>query len=184
MNAQPGGIAPVAFHLRHISRSADRLLTYAEGRLLDPKQIADLKTELSPPGTKSELFSELSAPSRKKHTDITTWLASADLDCLGRAIDGAGVAWFRAANKCDSGESLGHVAERQRNVTSARWVRGHDNDEILVAQRRVAKVPRITSLSLRLRNPCSQRGRRPPSWHRRKSGGFLIRRFLLHETWN
>src|SRR5579864_8588638 len=32
LNARPSGIAPVAFHLRHIGRSADRLLTYIEGR--------------------------------------------------------------------------------------------------------------------------------------------------------
>ena len=32
INARPGGLAPVAFHLRHIARSLDRLLTYAEGR--------------------------------------------------------------------------------------------------------------------------------------------------------
>ena len=31
LNARPWGIAPIAFHLRHIARSADRLLTYAEG---------------------------------------------------------------------------------------------------------------------------------------------------------
>ena len=34
LHARPGGIAPVAFHLRHIARSMDRLLTYAEGNQL------------------------------------------------------------------------------------------------------------------------------------------------------
>ena len=29
--ARPGGVAPIAFHLRHMVRSLDRLLTYAEG---------------------------------------------------------------------------------------------------------------------------------------------------------
>ena len=37
-------MAPVAFHLRHIARSIDRLLTYAEGRTLDEKQMAALKS--------------------------------------------------------------------------------------------------------------------------------------------
>ena len=32
MDARPFGVAAVAFHLRHIARSLDRLLTYAEGR--------------------------------------------------------------------------------------------------------------------------------------------------------
>lgn len=48
MSARPGGIASVAFHLRHIARSLDRLLCYAEGRTLDPAQLALLKTEMEP----------------------------------------------------------------------------------------------------------------------------------------
>ena len=44
--ARPGEIAPVAFHLRHIARSLDRLLTYAENRMLDATQMAALKTEM------------------------------------------------------------------------------------------------------------------------------------------
>jgi uncharacterized damage-inducible protein DinB len=59
LNAQPGGIASVAFHLRHISRSMDRLLTYAEGAQLSGEQIAALKTELEPGATKKELWVEL-----------------------------------------------------------------------------------------------------------------------------
>lgn len=46
MMARPMEIAPVAFHLRHIVRSLDRLLTYAEGRTLDEAQMRALKTEL------------------------------------------------------------------------------------------------------------------------------------------
>lgn len=46
MFARPGGVAPVAFHLRHIVRSLDRLLTYAEGRSLDEKQLEELRTEM------------------------------------------------------------------------------------------------------------------------------------------
>lgn len=59
LNTRPGGIAPVAFHLRHIARSLDRLLTYAEGRQLSPDQIALLKSELDPGATRSQLFAEL-----------------------------------------------------------------------------------------------------------------------------
>ena len=44
--ARPSGLPPVAFHLRHIARSLDRLLTYAEGNELNPDQLAALKTEL------------------------------------------------------------------------------------------------------------------------------------------
>jgi len=46
MMARPVDIAPVAFHLRHISRSLDRLLTYAENRMLDEEQMRALKTEM------------------------------------------------------------------------------------------------------------------------------------------
>jgi uncharacterized damage-inducible protein DinB len=48
MMARPGSIAPVAFHLRHVARSLDRLLTYAENRMLDEEQMSALKTEMSP----------------------------------------------------------------------------------------------------------------------------------------
>ncbi len=44
--ARPANLAPIAFHLRHIARSLDRLLTYAEGNQLNPDQLAALKTEL------------------------------------------------------------------------------------------------------------------------------------------
>jgi len=46
MGARPNGIAPLAFHLRHIVRSLDRLLTYAENRMLDEAQMRALKTEM------------------------------------------------------------------------------------------------------------------------------------------
>jgi len=46
MDARPFGIASVAFHLRHIARSLDRLLTYAEGRQLSSAQMDALRSEL------------------------------------------------------------------------------------------------------------------------------------------
>ena len=46
MFERPEELAPVAFHLRHIVRSLDRLLTYAEGRMLDAEQMKALKTEM------------------------------------------------------------------------------------------------------------------------------------------
>jgi hypothetical protein len=41
----PLGLPPVAFHLRHIARSVDRLLTYAEGNQLSHEQLTLLKSE-------------------------------------------------------------------------------------------------------------------------------------------
>jgi uncharacterized damage-inducible protein DinB len=45
VNARPAGLPSIAFQLRHISGSADRLLTYAEGRALSPEQMAELARE-------------------------------------------------------------------------------------------------------------------------------------------
>lgn len=59
LHARPGGIAPVAFHLRHIARSIDRLLTYAEGNQLSPEQISVMKAEMEPRGSRNELMAEL-----------------------------------------------------------------------------------------------------------------------------
>ena len=46
MGARPVGVASVAFHLRHIVRSLDRLLTYAEGSQLSPEQMEALRSEM------------------------------------------------------------------------------------------------------------------------------------------
>jgi uncharacterized damage-inducible protein DinB len=45
---RPAGLPPIAFHLRHIVRSLDRLLTYAEGQQLSDVQLSMLKTEIEP----------------------------------------------------------------------------------------------------------------------------------------
>ncbi|MGB9147544.1 MAG: DinB family protein, partial [Acidobacteriaceae bacterium] len=39
LEARPGNVASIAFHLRHIPRSLDRLLTYAEGNQLSAAQL-------------------------------------------------------------------------------------------------------------------------------------------------
>jgi uncharacterized damage-inducible protein DinB len=54
---RPSNLAPIAFHLRHIARSLDRLLTYAEGNQLTPNQLAALKSELTE-GTAAEARAE------------------------------------------------------------------------------------------------------------------------------
>jgi uncharacterized damage-inducible protein DinB len=59
LNFRPEDIAPVAFHLRHIARSLDRLLTYAEGGSLGEAQLLLLKSELEPGAKHDELFAEL-----------------------------------------------------------------------------------------------------------------------------
>ena len=61
MDAHPQGLAPVAFHLRHIARSLDRLLTYAVGRSLSPTQLAALEAELAAGATTAAVLSEFHA---------------------------------------------------------------------------------------------------------------------------
>lgn len=61
LHARPGQAAPMAFHLRHMVRSLDRLLTYAEGAQLSPAQMEALRTELDGGATKDELLAEFRA---------------------------------------------------------------------------------------------------------------------------
>ncbi|MGA8110971.1 MAG: DinB family protein [Acidobacteriaceae bacterium] len=61
MYLRPAGIAPVAFQLRHVVRSLDRLLTYAEGRQLSAEQMAGLKTEMDAGATREAVLEEFSA---------------------------------------------------------------------------------------------------------------------------
>jgi uncharacterized damage-inducible protein DinB len=58
LNARPFGVPSVAFHLRHIVRSLDRLLTYAEGGQLNAAQMTALKTELDANAKQADLLSE------------------------------------------------------------------------------------------------------------------------------
>lgn len=58
MNATPFGLPSVAFHLRHIARSLDRLLTYAEGLELSSAQRDELLSEHSL-GEAGAVFDEL-----------------------------------------------------------------------------------------------------------------------------
>ncbi len=58
LNGRPSGIASLSFHIRHIARSVDRLLTYAEGLQLTADQISALASELDEGATARVLFSE------------------------------------------------------------------------------------------------------------------------------
>ena len=61
INARPGGLPPVAFHLCHIARSLDRLLTYAEGQDLADEQLSAKQAGMDPGATREELFAELNS---------------------------------------------------------------------------------------------------------------------------
>ena len=60
LEARPHNLPSVAFQLRHITRSLDRLLTYAEGNPLTPSQLEALNSEHDPTSRES-LFAEFTA---------------------------------------------------------------------------------------------------------------------------
>jgi len=82
VHSQPLGLTSIAFHLRHIARSTDRILTYAEGGQLSQEQLAALKTELDGEG-KQESLAELLAAVEVAFSDAADRirvLATADLN--------------------------------------------------------------------------------------------------------
>jgi uncharacterized damage-inducible protein DinB len=70
VHLQPLGLPSVAFHLRHIARSTDRILTYAEGGQLSAEQLAVMKTEQSGKG-EAESLAELIAEVEISFTNAT-----------------------------------------------------------------------------------------------------------------
>ena len=61
LEAQPLGLPSVGRQMRHIVRSLDRLLTYAEGRQLSLQQLTALKTEADASSSREALFTEFEA---------------------------------------------------------------------------------------------------------------------------
>jgi uncharacterized damage-inducible protein DinB len=109
--SQPCGIASLAFHIRHIARSIDRLLTYAEGKQLTEEQIASLKGEFDGGATGSELLAELRAAFEKSVERI-------------RALDATRLSDAREVGRRRRPTTVGglliHVAEHtQRHVGQA-----------------------------------------------------------------
>jgi uncharacterized damage-inducible protein DinB len=120
LNTRPSGLASVAFQVRHIARSIDRLLTYAEGLQLNEVQMAALRSEVDADAITEELFYELHTAIEKAGTRIRT-LASADLEAA-RVVG-------RKELPTTLGGLLVHVADHtQRHVgqaiTTAKLVRG------------------------------------------------------------
>ena len=79
LNARPAELPPVAFHLRHITRSLDRLLTYAEGRALTREQLGALKDEMETGATRDALFADLNSALIRSSERVRV-LALADLE--------------------------------------------------------------------------------------------------------
>jgi DinB superfamily len=76
--SRPHGLPPVAFHLRHIVGSLDRLLTYAEGNTLSDEQKRSMAAETDFAANREELFAAfesglLAAESRIRRVDALAW---------------------------------------------------------------------------------------------------------------
>jgi uncharacterized damage-inducible protein DinB len=108
VHAQPLGLTPVSFHLKHIARSTDRLLTYAEGGQISAEQLALLKTEQGGEETLAELLAEVEI-AFSNGADRVGVLATADLN----TFRGVG----RKQLPTSIGGALVHVADHtQRHV--------------------------------------------------------------------
>jgi uncharacterized damage-inducible protein DinB len=108
VEAQPLGLTSVAFHLRHIARSTDRILTYAEGGQISTDQLALLKAEQSGEEPLAELLAEVET-SFSNAADRIRVLATADLN----TFRGVG----RKQLPTSIGGALIHVADHtQRHV--------------------------------------------------------------------
>ena len=108
VHRQPLGLPAVAFHLRHIARSTDRLLSYAEGKQLSAEQLAVLKAEQAGEETLVALLAEVEA-SFSNAAERVRVLATADFE----VFRGVG----RKQLTTSIGGALIHVADHtQRHV--------------------------------------------------------------------
>jgi hypothetical protein len=88
MNARPFGLASVAFHLRHIARSLDRLLTYAEGNALTGAQMDALAGEMAGDAFAEEVLAEVRAALGEAHRRVLMILQNSyeEKRGVGRAL--------------------------------------------------------------------------------------------------
>jgi len=108
VHSHPLGLPSVAFHLRHIARSVDRLLNYAEGNQLTAEQLALLKSEQVGDETLAALLAEVEV-SFSNAAERVGVLATADFE----TFRGVG----RKQLPTSIGGALIHVADHtQRHV--------------------------------------------------------------------
>ena len=108
VHAQPLGLNAIAFHLKHIARSTDRLLSYAEGGQISSEQLTALKGETAGTETLAELLGEVEA-SFSNAAERVKVLATADFN----TFRGVG----RKQLPTSIGGALVHVADHtQRHV--------------------------------------------------------------------
>ena len=124
-NARPGGVASVAFHVRHMAGVIDRLFTYARGEGLSEEQFASIRRE-GDPITRDEVPSALNT----LHSRIDAALAQL------RATDPNTVADFREVGRAKlpstvigclvhgAEHAMRHIGQLSVTARVARAVRG------------------------------------------------------------
>jgi len=76
IHSRPANLPSIAFHIRHMARSLDRLLTYAEGKALSGQQLLALKSEMDPSGSPQSILGELGASLEISFTRIRAFESS------------------------------------------------------------------------------------------------------------
>jgi uncharacterized damage-inducible protein DinB len=120
---EPHGAASCGFHLRHISGSIDRLLTYAKGQTLTAEQFQFLKSEREPGEPPEEAESLIAAAAAQVDEMMRLIRATPDESLFEERFVG------RARLKTNVFGLLFHTAEHtQRHtgqlITTAKIVRG------------------------------------------------------------
>jgi uncharacterized damage-inducible protein DinB len=117
--AEPHGFGSVGFHIRHISGSTDRLMTYLQGRPLSEAQLDALRAEAEPENRPAAALLE----------DLAATLRAAE--AVVRSIDIATLAEPRTVGRKQLPTTviglLTHTAEHtQRHlgqaISSAKWI--------------------------------------------------------------
>jgi DinB superfamily len=83
MEARPFGLPTVAFQMRHMVRSLDRLLTYAEGRQLSEGQMAALASEMAAAESREALFAEFEGGMRFAEDRVMAFLPGSYAEVRG-----------------------------------------------------------------------------------------------------
>jgi uncharacterized damage-inducible protein DinB len=76
LNARPAGLPSIAFHVKHIAGSLDRLLTYAENRELSPEQVREVEREIDFHSSKELLWPLFDAALERSFTRIQAFVAA------------------------------------------------------------------------------------------------------------
>ncbi len=122
---RPGGAASVAFHIRHIGGSTDRLLTYARGERLTPAQLTAAQAESTERISRDDLM-------RDAHAALDRALAQIQSTAVASLLEDRKVG--RAGLPSTTLGLLFHAAEHATRhagqaLTTARIVRAGDMEE-------------------------------------------------------